>query len=160
MGQSLLHEVGHAHSTQEGLSHARPDTRQALGQEEAYADDTMMRHWRPDPRDARRGKVREVTPSYEHKEVFKGTRVPFSWSSGRGNQTGGVTAHKSYMAARTTPIMKEKRDREWQARRKDATHQPEMLGIYSGMPSEHAFPPAEHARYPEHLNQEQFGDPR
>lgn len=126
MGQSLLHEVGHAHSTQEVLPHSRPETRQELGQEEAYADDTMVRHWRPDPRDARRGNVREVTPGYEHPETFKGTTVPFARSSGRGNQTGGKTAHRAYMAARTTPLMAPDRERRWRAERNDAAFQPRL----------------------------------
>ena len=118
MGQSLLHEIGHAHSTQEVLPHAMPDTRAKLGQEEAYADDTMVRHWRPDPRDVRRGKASTPEPGYEMKTAFHGLRLP-----GNPSQTGGATAAKAYRAARQTPIQSDIR----QARRQDRGYQVGMF---------------------------------
>jgi hypothetical protein len=122
-GQTLLHELGHARSNYEYTRHSELDTREKLGQEEAYADDNMMSRWRPDPRDVRRGRSHGPSPSYEAPDSFKGYQVPAELS----RMTGGKTAHKAYVAARQTPLVRDARIRKTQASYKDAAFQPEMF---------------------------------
>jgi hypothetical protein len=122
-GQTLLHELGHARSNYEYTEHSALDTRAKLGEEEAYADDNMMKRWRPDPRDVRRGRSHAPSPSYESPDAFKGYQVPAQLS----RITGGKTAHKAYLAARQTPIQRDIRLKQAAGERRAAYFQPQMI---------------------------------
>jgi hypothetical protein len=128
MGQTLMHELGHARSNYEYTEHSELDTRAKLGQEEAYADDNMMKRWRPDPRDVRRGASHTPSPTYEAPDSFKGYQVPAQLS----RVTGGKTAHKAYLAARTTPIQRDIRIKQTSRQMAAASHQAQMLGDVGG----------------------------
>ena len=115
VGQALMHELGHSKSYSKGTPHSAFDTPRHKGQEEAYADDYAQTHWRPDPRDVRRGESNPAPAVYESEEAFT-----------RQKSYGGKTAHRAYMAARKTPILKTERLRKAAASSKDAASQLSM----------------------------------
>lgn len=116
--QTLMHELGHHRSaTVDFNESSNYDTPQRKGQEEAYADDYMVRHWRPDPRDVRkdpRDRSNSPHPSYE----FEG-----SWTDKKGY---GKKGHKAYLAARQEPNVLEADNKRWKARSAGAGWQPTL----------------------------------
>ena len=119
MGQALMHEMGHYRSHMAGTEHFTSRAPSDFGKEEAFADDNMMSRWRPDPRDARRGKAPRMDLAYETRSSF-------------GRTGSGGTAYRSYLKARQTPIQKAAADRKYAAENADASHQPQMLGDTGG----------------------------
>lgn len=88
-GQTLMHEMGHYISHKINPSDSNDyNTPTRVGREEAHADDYMMTHWRPDPRDVRRGTSAKPRPVYENSDAFYGN--------------GRKKAHGPYLTARTT----------------------------------------------------------
>jgi hypothetical protein len=94
--QTLLHEMGHYHSHKIEPSESNEyNTPARVGREEAHADDYMVTHWRPDPRDVRRGKSEAPRGTYESSDAFFGQ--------------GGKKAHGPYITARQTLKPEEKK---------------------------------------------------
>lgn len=90
-GQSLIHELGHYKSAKvDNSGHQAWYGRDPAetGREEARADDNMVKRWRPDPRDVRKGTSNPKQPTYEWSGAFHGM--------------GGRKAHGPYLTARTT----------------------------------------------------------
>lgn len=117
--QTLMHEMGHSRSYSEMTEHSSRETPSKKGQEEAFADDYMMAHFRPDPRELRRAGAKGAdssrstiavpAPAYEYEGAFTSQK-----------NYGGKTAHRAYMKARTTPIQKDR------FRRGPTSHQMEL----------------------------------
>jgi hypothetical protein len=66
---TLLHEMGHFRSHVEKQPHSRYWTPEEQGQEEAFADTSMLERHRVDPRSERRGDVRLHAMSYEDPKI-------------------------------------------------------------------------------------------
>jgi hypothetical protein len=93
-GQTLIHELGHARSNIQRLEHADYKTPHQQGREEAFADEHMFEHWRPDPRDVKAGRSKPPQSAYEDPLVFR---------MGRGT-IEGIQASGAYRATRQTPL--------------------------------------------------------
>jgi hypothetical protein len=95
-GQTLMHELGHHYSHKVVPSSSNEyRTPSQIGREEAKADDYSVTHYRPDPRDVRRGTAEPNRSVYESKEAFYGG-------------SGGQAAHRAYLAGRETLKPEEK----------------------------------------------------
>lgn len=85
-GGTLLHELGHYSSHLAGTGTYKTPVQ--VGKEEARADDYMVQHFRPDPRDVRRGDAHPPTATYE--------------KSGSMTGKGGKRAYEAYVKGRQT----------------------------------------------------------
>ena len=102
---TVTHELGHHVSTMvEKNPHADYDTPTKRGKEEARADDYAQEHFRADQREKSGTKKRRNDPAYESLGTWKGL--------------GGKRAHASYLKARTTPIVRDRRDQERSAKQR------------------------------------------
>jgi hypothetical protein len=113
VGQALLHEMGHWKSQKEGTPHNAARDPVGLGQEEAFADDNMLRRWRPDPRDERRGQAPRLGMTYERKGAM-------------GRSASGTRFTKSYLKHRQEPLRTPEEDRRHAAMNADASYQPNL----------------------------------
>jgi hypothetical protein len=165
--QGLIHELGHYKSVKidknplggaKGIKGAR---------EEARADDYEQEHWRPDPRDVKRGKEKnfpkksmywdgkddqeEFEPWTPHGNLRYGLGLesipgqndvsPYeheqSWV-----KSGGPKAHLEYLRARTTPLVTDRRNEQAKAARKRNRMQTSQPEFFSGTHLLSSRPPA------------------
>ena len=97
--QVLMHELGHHESASLGLPHSGKEYERsaaAHGQEEAYADDFAVEHYRPDPRDERRGE-------FERSGYDRGGKTPINPYNKTDNVNKQLEFAESYRAHRQHP---------------------------------------------------------
>ena len=168
--QGLIHELGHYKS---GKIDKNPSgkTKGIKGaREEARADDYAQEHWRPDPRDVKRGKEKnfpkrnmywegkdgqeEFEPWTPHGNLRYGLGLesipgqndvsPYEHEQSWVNR-GGPKAHLEYLRARTTPLVTDRRNEQAKAARKRnqmQKMQTSQPSFFSGVQLLNSRPPA------------------
>ena len=139
--QILMHEIGHYKSIKVDKNPRPGKSGVKLAREEARADDYRSEHWRPDPRDVKRGNNATV-PSYSSRSSYAPKEVNEPWTPhgklrdgveennipgqlgvsyyehGQGwENRGGPKAHLEYLRSRTTPLVTDRRNEQAKAAR-------------------------------------------
>ena len=141
-GQILIHEIGHYKSLKVDRNPRPGKGGLKSAREEARADDYESEHWRPDPRDVKRGNKAATVPSYLSGPAWAPKEVNEPWTP-HGNlrdgvrnknipgqldgsyyehgqtwtDTGGPKAHLEYLRSRTTPLVTDRRNEQAKAAR-------------------------------------------
>lgn len=143
VGSYLMHEMGHNASWRGGRLSALETHRDpsALGAEEGFADDYSRIHDQPDPRDPPKGYTGQFS-AYESPDTWK------SYTRGRfpGFRGQARTAHRAYLAARTTPLDKDVQNELYKGKlaqtKRDMRRGPnweEQMPLYAGAEDLHGW---------------------
>ena len=107
--------------------------------EEAAADDHMLTHWRPDPRDVRKGKSAGMMDlAYEHPKVHSSL------------------FRSAYRKNRQVPLQRPIREAQRSAKEWDAATQPSMI-LLANPQAQTRYPIEPHAKPEGALHPMQFG---